>query len=235
MEITCTRCHQAVREEDCYCPVCGLPQLMYTSADGTPAEEQQEQVPGAVRDASMVEWRPALRWAMILAIPAALLSSEFSPLGIFGMLWMASAAAWAVKLYVRQQRVPWITIGAGARIGMVTGLIAGWLAFGVGGCGLYFQRAVLHQASQIDTGWREQTLAADQLAMKTVTDIFPADVLQTVQAKEAQDLAWRLSPAGHAWGQIIGFLEISVFLVLFAIIGGAVGARLMGRTRPTEL
>ena len=51
-----------------------------------------------------------------------------SPLGIFGLFWMAAAAAWAVVLYMRSQRPAWITIGAGARIGLVTGLLGGWTA-----------------------------------------------------------------------------------------------------------
>ena len=63
---------------------------------------------------------------------------------------MAGAAAGAVLLYMRSQRPAWITIGAGARIGLVTGLIAGWLAFGVSGIWLFVQRVFLHQAGQID-------------------------------------------------------------------------------------
>ena len=51
---------------------------------------------------AVVEWKPALRAALILAVPAGLLSSGLSPLSFFGLLWMAAAAAWAVMLYVRQ-------------------------------------------------------------------------------------------------------------------------------------
>lgn len=235
MEITCTRCHRTLLAEECYCPVCGLPQLTYSAAEDAPVQEQQERWTGAVRDAGDVAWKPALRWALLLAIPAGLLSSQASPVGGFGIVWMACAAAWAVALYVRQQRAAWITLGAGARIGLVTGLLAGWLSFGASSCALFFQRVVLHQSVQIDTEWRNQSLNAEQAAMKLVAGIFPPDLVQAQAAKQAQDVAWRLSPWGHAAWQLVGFIEISAFLVFFAIIGGAVGARLMGRTRTTEM
>ena len=125
MEITCTRCHQTIQAENCYCPVCGLPQLVYT-AECAPGQGQPERWNEAVRDAGSVDWKPALRAALMLAVPAGLLCSMLSPVSIFGLLLMAAAAAWAVVLYVRSQRPAWITIGAGARIGLVTGVLGGW-------------------------------------------------------------------------------------------------------------
>src|ERR1700733_3888890 len=136
MEITCHRCHQTVQVEDCFCPACGLPQLVYT-ADPASGQAQAERWTEAARDASMVEWKPAMRFALLLAVPAGLLSSGLSPLGLFGLFWMAAAAAWAVVLYVRGQGPAWITIGAGARIGLVTGLLAAWLAFSISGGTLF--------------------------------------------------------------------------------------------------
>ena len=69
MEITCTRCNQTVQAENCYCPVCGLPQLVYT-ADGSQGQGQPDRWNEAVRDASSVDWKMALRSALMLAIPA---------------------------------------------------------------------------------------------------------------------------------------------------------------------
>ena len=73
MEITCNRCHQPVEAESCYCAACGLPQLVYTSETNA-AQTPQENVTEAVRDASSVQWRPALRAAMLVAIPAGFLT-----------------------------------------------------------------------------------------------------------------------------------------------------------------
>ena len=80
MESTCSRCHQTVQPEDCFCPFCGLPQLVYT-ADGSAAPGQPERVGEPVRDAGTVDWKPALRLALMLAIPAGALCSMYSPAG----------------------------------------------------------------------------------------------------------------------------------------------------------
>src|SRR5580700_7978007 len=141
MEITCTRCHQSVLADNCYCPTCGLPQLLY-SAENVPGQPPPERWNEPVRDASIVDWKRAMRMCIALAVPAGVLCSLFSPVSIFGLLWMAIAAAWAVALYLRSQKPAWITIGAGARIGLVTGLLAAWLAFTISGSVLYVDRFV---------------------------------------------------------------------------------------------
>src|SRR5580693_3971344 len=115
MEITCKRCHQTIQAENCFCPTCGLPQLVY-APDSANSQAPADRWTEAVRDASMVDWKPAMRSALLLAVPAGLLSSGLSPVGFFGLFWMAAAAAWAVALYVRGQAPAWVTIGAGARI-----------------------------------------------------------------------------------------------------------------------
>ena len=225
MEITCNRCHQTVQADNCYCPACGLPQLVY-SAEGVPGQAQQERGNEGVRDASTVDWKPALRAALLLAVPAGLLSSEASEAGRLGMLWMAAAAAWAVVLYLRGQRPAWITVGAGARIGLVTGLLACWLAFGVSSGQLFVQRFVLHQSSQIDAAWKAYVEASQQLTAQMGL----GDAAQ-MQAQKA----WMLSPWGHAGFVAFGFAFNSVFLLLFAVAGGALGARLLARTRRPEV
>ena len=108
-----------------------------------------------MRDAGTVDWKPALRAALLLAVPAGLLSSGSRRWAFWAGL-DGCAAAWAVVLYMRSQRPAWITIGAGARIGLVTGLLAGWLAFAVSGGALFVERFVLHQSSQIDCGMEDR-------------------------------------------------------------------------------
>src|SRR5580698_92256 len=152
MEITCNRCHRTVQTEDCYCPACGLPQLVYSAEDAA-AQGSSDRFNEPVRDAGSIAWRPALRVVLMLAIPAGLLCSAFSPVGILGLLWMAAAAAWAVLLYVRSQQAPWITLGAGARIGLVTGILGGWTAAATTGLTLVVMRFLLHQDKDIDGFW----------------------------------------------------------------------------------
>jgi hypothetical protein len=222
MEITCKRCHQTVQAENCYCSVCGLPQLIYTT-DGVPGQTSPEQWSEAVRDAATIEWKPALRAALIVAVPAGILVPL---LGFFGLFWIGAASTWAVSLYLRNQRPAWITTGAGARIGLVTGLLAGWLAFGVSGGQLFVQRFLLHHGSQIDTNWKSYVEASQQLTLQMGL----GDAVQMQVQK-----AWMLSPEGHAGFAIGGFIFNTAFLLLFAVAGGALGARFLARTRQPEI
>jgi hypothetical protein len=221
MEVTCTRCHQAILAENCYCPVCGLPQLVYP-VEVTSGQTPQQRWDGTGRDAGCVDWKPALRTAMLLAIPAGVLSSDASQAGRMGLFWMTMAAVCSVALYMRSQRPAWITIGAGARIGLVTGLLAGWLAFGVSSCALFVQRFLLHQSSQIDVEWKTYVEASQQFAAQMGI----SDAAQ-MQAQKAL----MLSPEGHAGFATFSIVFNAAFLLLFAAAGGALGARLVGRTR----
>jgi hypothetical protein len=225
MEISCSRCHQTVQAENCYCPVCGLPQLIYAT-DGASGQAQQERWNEATRDASSVDWKPALRAALMMAIPAGVLSSEASQAGHLGLIWMATAAGLAVMLYVRSQRPAWITLGAGARIGLVTGLMGGWVAVAVGSGQLFVQRVLLHQSSQMDAAWKDAVEASQQLTMQMGL----GDAAQ-LQAQKA----WMLTPWGQAGGITFNLIISALFLILFAVTGGALGARLMARTRRPEV
>ncbi len=229
MEITCKRCHQTILAENCYCPACGLPQLVY-AADEATGQAPPERWTETVRDASTVDWKPAMRAALLLAVPAGLLSSGFSPAGFLGLFWMAGAAAWAVVLYVRSQRPAWVTMGAGARIGLVTGLLAGWLAFSVSGGALFVQRFVLHQSSQIDSEWKNRVEVSQQMTQQLASQMGVGDAAQAQAQK-----AWMLSPEGHAGIEAFGFASNALFLLFFAAAGGALGARLLARSRRPEI
>jgi RNA polymerase subunit RPABC4/transcription elongation factor Spt4 len=225
MEITCTRCHQAIQTDDCYCPACGLPQLLYTS-EGLPGQAQPEQWNEAVRDASEVAWKPALRAAMTLAVPAGLLCSLLSPVGIFGLFLMAMAAYWAVVLYVRSQRAAWITVGAGARIGLVTGVVGSWTAAATTGVTLFAMRFLFHNGKFIDDFWLD--FVNQQMAQQWATMGVDAPTIVLLKA-------WLLSPEGRAGFMMGGVLFLMGGLLLFAVGGGALGAKLLARTRRPEV
>jgi len=232
MEITCNRCHQAVQPDNCFCPTCGLPQLVY-SADSPDGQNVADRWTEAARDASMVEWRPAMRSALLLAIPAGLLSSGLSPVGFFGLFWMAAAAAWAVALYLRGRRPAWITIGAGARIGLVTGLLAAWLAFAISGGALFVQRYALHQSGQIDSEWKSRVEASQEMTRQWTSGLEPSDLAEA-QNLRTQVQNWMLSPTGHAGIETFSLAFNAIFLLFFAAGGGALGARLLARVRRTQ-
>ncbi len=237
MEITCKRCHQTVQAENCYCPSCGMPQLLY-AADAPAGQAPPEHWDDAVPDAATIKWKPALRVAMLLAVPAGVISSGLLPVGIFGVIWMAAAAAWAVVLYVRNQQPAWITSGAGARIGLVTGIMASWLGLGLGGCNLFIRRYFLHQAAQMDTVWKTSVDASlqssQQITQQWMSGMAAADAAQ-LQANQANTHAWMLSPWGHAGFAVFYLAAYAVFLLLFAAAGGALGARMLVGTRRTQV
>lgn len=233
MEITCNRCHQPILAENIYCPTCGLPQLVYAAEGGTDAP-QSERGPEAVRDASSIDWKQAMRAALMLAIPAGLLSSGPSPLSFLGLFWMAGAADLTVVLYMRSHRPAWITIGAGARIGLVTGLIAGWLAFGVSGCALFIERIFFHRSNQFDAIYSAFVATFQQKAQDSLSGMSAADAAQ-VQAGFNQIQAWFLSPEGHAGVWALSLISNCLFLLLFAVGGGALGARMWARRRQPEI
>jgi hypothetical protein len=225
MEITCTRCHQAVQDENCYCPNCGLPRLVY-SADGTQGLPHPERWSEPVRDASTVNWKAALRAAITLAIPAGIFCSMLSPLSIFGFALMAMAAAWAVVLYVRSQRPAWITVGAGARIGLVTGLMGSWMAAATTGVTLFVMRFFLHQGNFFDSFW--QDFVNGQLTQQWTSMGVPAATI-------AMTKAWLMSPEGRAGSMLSATLFLAIGLLIFAVGGGALGARLLARSRRPEI
>lgn len=231
MEIACNRCHQTVQAENTYCPACGLPQLVY-SAEPVEGQATADRWTEAVRDASVVEWKSAMRIALMLAVPAALLSSASSPVGSLGIFWIAAAAAWAVVLYVRSQQGPsWVTMGAGARIGLVTGLFVAWLTFTISGGALFVQRFVLHSATETDAQYKASVIERFETAtQQSISQMGPADAAQ-IQTVRAQMEAWMLSPWGRAGILAMGLAAYSVFLLFFAAGGGAVGARLLARMR----
>jgi hypothetical protein len=225
MEITCTRCHQTVQEENCYCPNCGLPRLTYT-VDGEQGLTQPQPWNEPVRDASTVNWKAAIRAAVTLAVPAGLLCSLLSPISIFGLLLMAMAAAWAVVLYVRSQRPAWVTVGAGARIGLVTGLMGSWMAAATSGASLFAMRFFLHQAAFFDSFWDE--FVNQQMVQQWISMGVDAPTIALTRA-------WLLTPEGRAGSMLSAVLFLVVGLLFFAVGGGAIGARLLARSRRPEI
>jgi hypothetical protein len=225
MEITCNRCHQVVEAENCYCPACGLPQLVY-GADQPAGQTQPVRWDEAVRDASSVDWKPALRAALLLAIPAGVLSFGLSAVGLLGFVWMAVAGAWAVAIYLRSQRPAWITIGAGARIGLVTGLLGAWAAAATMSVLMFAARFFLHQGKGMDNFWQGQFV--EKVGQQWAATGIDAQTILTYKAILN-------SPDGRGGVIICLMFFLVLALVIFATLGGALGARLMGRTRQPEV
>jgi hypothetical protein len=164
LEATCQRCHETLREADRYCSVCGLPQLIYVAAEAPTASFADEisqnadgPLNGLAGQAGGIAWRPAVKFALLLAIPASVLCSGLIPIGQpLAMLWMVGAAVWAVGLYFKRAQPGWLSMGAGVRIGLITGLFASWLTLSVNGVALWISRFVMHQGGEMDSLWASE-------------------------------------------------------------------------------
>lgn len=223
MEVTCIRCHQTVQDGSCYCPNCGLPQLVF-SAENSGEAGQGERWDDAVRDANTVDWNSALRSTLPLAIPAGILCAMLLPANILGLVLMAATAAWVVALYMRGHRPARITVGAGARIGFVTGVVGSWTAAAISGLSLYAMRFWLHQGSWLDSLWQDfvNRWQAQEASLG-------ADAQNVAAIK-----ALILSPEGRAGFILFMIAFLMGTLVLFAIAGGALSARMLTRARRSE-
>jgi hypothetical protein len=136
------------------------------------------------------------------------------------------AAYWAVVLYVRSQRAAWITVGAGARIGLVTGVVGSWTAAATTGVTLFAMRFLFHNGKFIDDFWLD--FVNQQMAQQWATMGVDAPTIVLLKA-------WLLSPEGRAGFMMGGVLFLMGGLLLFAVGGGALGAKLLARTRRPEV
>jgi len=225
METTCDRCRQNVPEGGRFCPVCGLPQIVYSGENGgSPGQPEDEREP--VRDAGSVRWKSALRTALTLAIPAGILCPTLSPVGILGLLLMGLAGTWSVILYLRQGKPAWVTIGAGARIGLVTGILGGWTAAATSGLALFALRFWLHEGRFFDDFW--QNIVSGQMAQQWASMGIDA---QTIAAAKA----WLLAPEGRG-GWVLGAIGLLIAAELgVATAGGALAARMTAHSRRRTL
>lgn len=225
MEITCTRCHQAVPADACYCPLCGLPQLVY-NADSALEAASPSAWSGAVRSPDRVAWKPVLRLALMLAVPAGALCSILSPVGIFGLVLMGVTGAWVVSLYLRTQHPGWITTGAGARIGLVTGILGAWSAAAATGVALYVMRFWLHDGRVFDNFWTK--FVSQQMSQQWTSMGIDAQTIALAKT-------WLLSPEGRAGWVLGAVLFLMAALLLVATAGGALGARFHARSSRPQL
>jgi hypothetical protein len=230
LEASCQRCHEAIRADDRYCPVCGLPQLTYEATEMPETVPADDATPGVAREpfglAGGIAWRPALRVAMMLAVPAGFLWMSILPIGLLGV---AGTAAWAVALYARRTRTSRMPTGAGARIGMVMGLMAGWLTMSLVGIQLWVSRFVLHQGGQMDS--LQTALLEDSLVKNQ--QIWTQMGLATAQVAQNEQMwrSWLMSTEGRAGTILFPILASVAVLVAIASLGGAAGARFLAQQR----
>ena len=220
MEQVCHRCGATLNDSDPFCPQCGAPQLRYEAPD-EPAPSSIPLPQRTARNPNVVDWRDAILAALLMALPAGLLSSL---LGLEA-LWVIAGGIATISLYRRRTgTLP--SSSMGWRIGTLLGLFAAIVAAIVDGVTLLVQRFALHQGSVLDHRYHDlgQQLT-DQLTRSN----------PDAAAALPGFLHFWLTPDGAAAMVLINAAGLALTMLLFAAAGGALGARLNVRfAQPSE-
>jgi hypothetical protein len=221
----CHRCGQELPEnrgEGPFCPHCGSPQLFL------PDYEQQQTITESDTTGTVpppkpqtIDWRTAIRCALLVAVIAAVLSILSTRLQVVSpltWLWTVSGSLITLALYQKRRPQAWMDAGVGARIGFVVGLaLMACLAVAMAATGLV-ARFGLHNMAGFDADLTAMLHAQIQKASATTPE--PPDVLRFLY-----------SPEVRAGMMLAGFAMLSGFLLVLSAVGGAVGGFLRTRRK----
>ncbi len=213
MELLCHRCGNALQESEVFCPHCGAPQYVVEAVEpGTPAQT-------AIRfqsEAHRVQWRAAILSALMTAVPLGLFS------GLVATSLVVVLGAGVLTIWLYQRRTAGRIDGRlGWRVGSILGIVAALLACGAYAIRMVIERYVMHGGAAIDSAY--QAYAHQFLDMWN-----KASAQQGASPAEAARMmkmmaGFVLSPDGHAALQLMTALTMSVGILLFAALGGALG------------
>jgi hypothetical protein len=197
-----------------FCPHCGSPQIYL--------QDYEEQTNGAESDTTgamppprpqQVEWKTAIRCALLVAIVAAVLSvlsARVQLVSPLTWLWTVSGSMITLALYQKRKPLAWMDAGIGARIGVVVGLaLVSCLAVAMAGAGLV-ARFGLHNMAGFDAELTQALHAQVEKAAATTPE--PPDVVRFLS-----------SPEVRAGIMLAGFAMVSGVLLVLSTVGGALG------------
>ncbi len=197
-----------------FCPHCGSPQIFlqdYEQQSGAPEADTTGAVPPP--RPQQVEWKTAIRCAVLVAGIAAVLSlvaARVQLVSPLSWLWTISGSIITLALYQRRRPLAWMDAGVGARIGVVVGLaLVACLAVAMAIGGLV-ARYGLHSMAGVDAQLTELLHVQFEKAAAI-----------TPQPPEVQRFWY--SPEFRAGMMLAGFGMLAGFLLVLSTVGGAVG------------
>jgi hypothetical protein len=225
MHAFCHRCGRDLPVGDDvspFCPHCGSPQIYLQDYEQQTAASEGDTTgtlpPPRPRQ---VEWKTAIRCAVLVAGIAALLSliaARVELVSALSWLWTVSGSLITLALYQRRRPQAWMDAGIGAKIGLVVGLaLMICLAITMAGAGLV-ARFGLHSMAGFDAQLTQQLHT--QIEKAAAKNPEPPEVLQ-----------FFASPEFRAGLMLAGFAMVSGFLVVLSTVGGAVGGLLRTRRK----
>jgi hypothetical protein len=222
MNLSCHRCGASLSASELFCPTCGSPQLKFAQPDEAETGYPAGRPLGAPARAQGISWKDAILAALVVAVPAGLLTAV-SVLSWGCCLWVVGGAVLAIVVYHRRAPAFLLETRSGVRIGAVTGLIAAYSSVIATAIWRVFARFVLHQGDAIDQFY----------------DAVIKQSTQLVQSNPDAQAQWRayvhflLSPDGRAAYTLMNAATTSAGIILFSAIGGALGVRLLSTRKPT--
>ncbi|HZY62566.1 MAG TPA: zinc ribbon domain-containing protein [Edaphobacter sp.] len=223
----CHRCGEELSGGDDrspFCPHCGAPQL-YLPDYERPVETSEPNTTGAPPPPQprQIEWKTAIRCAMVVAAIAAaltLVATRFESVSLLSWLWTVSGSLITLAFYQRRRPAAWMDAGVGARIGVVAGVVlVCCLAVAMAAGGL-IARYALHNMASFDA----------QLTQQLHTQIEHA-ISANPEAKAVRGYLY--SPEFRAGVMLTGFAMMAAVLLVLSTIGGAVGGLLGTRRKPS--
>jgi hypothetical protein len=221
----CHRCGGELSDGDGsspFCPHCGSPQIYLVDYE-QPAESAETNTTGAAPPPQprQIEWKTAIRCALLVAGVAAALSlvaTRFESISPLSWLWTVSGSLITLALYQRRRPLAWMDAGIGARIGLVVGVVlVGCLAAAMAAGGLV-ARYALHNMAGFDAQLTQQLHLQIEHALAS-----------NPEAKSIRGYLY--SPEFRAGMMLAGFAMVSGILLVLSTIGGAVGGLLRTRRK----
>ncbi len=229
MQEFCHRCGGELPErigESPFCPQCGAPQLnlslenqsVEASGEASAGESSLGTVPPV--NARQVEWKTAIRCAVVVAAVGAALSVgaiRVDVLSSVSFLWIMSASLITLGFYQKRRPTAWMDVRVGARIGVMVGVcLTLELAIALAGAGLV-ERFGLHAMGNFDA----QMTAQVQKAVQQSSTPVPAEMIGLLHSPEFRG------------GMILaGIAFLSAGLVVLSVLGGTFHGLLRMRRRP---
>ena len=196
-----------------FCPHCGSPQIYlqdYEQQSGAEADTTGALPPPRLQQ---VEWKTAIRCALLVAGIAAVLglvAQRVQVLSLLSWMWTIGGSMITLALYQRRRPLAWMDAGVGARIGMVAGLALVaclGVALAIGGP---VARYGLHGMAGVDAQMTEMFHA--EFAKAAAMSPQPPEVQRFLN-----------SPEFRAGVMLAGFGMMGGILLVLSTIGGAVG------------
>jgi hypothetical protein len=207
--------------QEAFCSNCGAPQLRY--------QMEQEGPDSAAADAGAasrdLQWKQAIGAAVTFAVPVGLLCSSIIPILSDGCcLWVVIGGVGAVGLYQRRSATRLLPRPAGVRIGVIIGILAALVAAIVNAASMVVERYMMHGGEAMDKLF--------EASMKQGSDTFATQLAQASPEQAAwANHFWAFwnSPDGRAAATLLTAGVSSVGIILFSMIGGALGSRIFSR------